>query len=187
MKGPVICGIEGATDAAVADVARELAERFEAPVLYVHVLDGADELDEAARMLHEAAPDSGELAIEEGHHPADRLVELAEQRGASFVVVGNHGPRSSLLGSVSADVSRRASCPVIVVSPAAEPRGAGAGGGETEVDGGIVRFGIGSAATAWAGPVRRRLSGPGRASMRGAPRRSGTEGARSASAAMAPR
>lgn len=148
MKGPVICGIERATDAAVADVARELAARYGAPVLYVHVFDGAGELEEAARMLHEAVPDPAELAIERGHHPADRLVETAEQRDASFLVVGNHGPRSSLLGSVSADVSRRAPCPVIVVSPAAEPRGAAAGGDETELEGGIVRFGIGSAATA---------------------------------------
>jgi hypothetical protein len=31
------------------------------------------------------------------------------------LVVGSHGPRSSLLGSISAEVSRRAPCPVVVV------------------------------------------------------------------------
>ena len=89
---------------------------------------------------------SGELAIERGHHPADRLVELAEQRGASFLVVGNHGPRSSALGSISADVSRRAPCPVIVVSPAAEAEAPGseADRDEPEMEGGIVRFRVGS-------------------------------------------
>jgi nucleotide-binding universal stress UspA family protein len=57
--------------------------------------------------------------VEEGH-PADGLVALARERDASFVVVGNHGPRSSLLGSISAEVSRRASCPVVVVPQGSE-------------------------------------------------------------------
>ena len=145
MKGPVICGIEDATDAGVADVARELADRYEVPLLYVHVLDDAGEIEQAARMLRNAAPGFGEVVIEKGHHPADRLVNVAKQRGASFLVVGNHGPRSSLLGSISADLSRRAPCPVIVVSRAAEPPASDVGSDEPGVDGGIVRFRVGSA------------------------------------------
>jgi len=145
VNGPVICGIEDATGAGVADMARELAERYEAPLLYVHVLDGAGEVEQAARMLRNAAPGSGELAVEKGHHPADRLVEMARQCGASFLVVGNHGPRSSSLGSISADVSRRAPCPVIIVPPAAESPGSEASGDEPEVEGGILRFRVGSA------------------------------------------
>jgi nucleotide-binding universal stress UspA family protein len=146
VNGPVICGIEDETGAGVADVARVLAERYESPLLYVHVLDEDGEMEQAVRMLRNAAPGSGELAIERGHHPADRLVELAEQRGASFLVVGNHGPRSSALGSISADVSRRAPCPVIVVSPAAEAEAPGseADRDEPEMEGGIVRFRVGS-------------------------------------------
>lgn len=143
MNGPVICGIEDAGGASVAAVARELAERYELPLLYVHVLDGADG-DERAAGLRVAPSGHGDLAIESGH-PADRLVELAGERGASFLVVGNHGPRSSLLGSVSADVSRRAPCPVIVVPPSADavaPEREHAG---PEVEGGIVRFGLGRA------------------------------------------
>lgn len=120
MKGPVICGIEGASDAGVARVARELAGRYELPLFFVHVFQGADGHETAARLLREVtAPGNGERAIESGH-PADRLVELARDRGASFLVVGSHGPRSSLLGSISADVSRRASCPVVVVPPTAD-------------------------------------------------------------------
>ena len=145
MNGPVICGIEDENGVGVADVARKLAERYEAPLLYVHVLDEAGEIEQAARMLRNAAPGSGELAIERGH-PADRLIAVATQRGASFLVVGNHGPRSSFLGSVSADVSRRAPCPVIVVSPAAEPQGSEAISEEPDVDGGILRFRAGSTA-----------------------------------------
>ena len=145
MNGPVICGIENASDAGVADVARELADRYEVPLLYVHVLDEAGEIEQAVRMLRNAAPGSGELAIEKGRHPADRLVEVAKQRGASFLVVGNHGPRSSLLGSISVDLSRRAPCPVLVVSPAAEPPAPDVASDEPGVDGGIVRFRVGSA------------------------------------------
>ena len=145
MSGPVICGIEDATGAGVADVARELAWRYEVPLLFVHVLDGGGELEQAAQMLHETTAGTGELAIERGPHPADWLVEVAAQRGASFLVVGNHGPRSSLLGSISADVSRRAPCPVIVVPPTAALADAEAGGDEPAVAGGILRFRVGSA------------------------------------------
>jgi nucleotide-binding universal stress UspA family protein len=138
----VICGIEDANDDGVAGVARELADRYELPLFFVHVLGGADGHDDATRLLREAtAPGSGELAIESGH-PADRLVELADERAASFLVVGNHGPRSSLLGSVSADVSRRASCPVVVVPPTAEAP-ADAQIDDADVCGGIVRFALG--------------------------------------------
>ena len=147
MNGPVICGIEDETGSGVADVARELAERYEFPLLYVHVLDDDGEMEQAVRMLRNAAPGPGELAVERARHPADRLVELAERRGASFLVVGNHGPRSSVLGSISADVSRRARCPVVVVSPAAEAEAPGseARSDDPEMRGGIVRFRVGSA------------------------------------------
>jgi nucleotide-binding universal stress UspA family protein len=141
VNGPVICGIEDASDAGVAGVARELADRFELPLLYVHVLNGGD-AEEATRLLREAAARDGQLAVEQGH-PADRLVELARQRDCSFLVVGNHGPRSSLLGSISADVSRRAPCPVIVVPPTAAPVARAAAADESAVEGGIVRCGLG--------------------------------------------
>ena len=146
MNGPVICGIEDARGASIAGVARELAERYEAPLLYVHVLDDPGDAEQAARLLREAAaPGRGKVSIEEGH-PADRLVELAGERDASFLVVGNHGPRSSLLGSVSADVSRRAPCPVIVVPPTADPVDGSVPAANPVVEGGIVRFGLGHAA-----------------------------------------
>jgi nucleotide-binding universal stress UspA family protein len=123
VMGPVICGIEDGNGTAVAGVARELAAHYELPLLYVHVLGSPGDADGAAEALEEvAAAGGGELVLEEGH-PADRLVALADRRRASFLVVGNHGPRSSLLGSVSADVSRRAPCPVIVVPSDGVARG----------------------------------------------------------------
>jgi len=147
VNGPVICGIEDANEDGVAAVGRELAERYEVPLFFVHVLRDADGYEDAARLLREAsAPGNGELAIENGH-PADRLVELARERDASFVVVGNHGPRSSLLGSISADVSRRASCPVVVVPPTAEAAvQAQFANPDPDVRGGIVRFALGHTA-----------------------------------------
>ncbi|HEU5363529.1 MAG TPA: universal stress protein [Gaiellaceae bacterium] len=118
MNGPVVCGIDdSSTPLEAVWAARELADRYEVPLLYVHVLerDGGDE--QAGVALREAGlAENAELVIEHGH-PADRLVALAEERNASFLVVSNHGPRSSLLGSISADVARRAPCPVLVVPP----------------------------------------------------------------------
>jgi nucleotide-binding universal stress UspA family protein len=109
--------------------------------VYAHVLDSHHDGEKAEQLLHNAvAPEHAEIAIEHGH-PADRLVALAKERRATFLVLGNHGPRSSLLGSVSADVSRRASCPVVVVpttAAVAPPQAAAQPG----VEGGIVRFGL---------------------------------------------
>jgi hypothetical protein len=103
--------------------------------------------------------DAGANWIVEAGHPADRLVAVAEDEGASLIVLGSHGPRSSLLGSVSAEVSRRAPCPVVVVPPGAsrgEPHVAGGiarlsldgngAGGATDLAGGTVRFRLGAAA-----------------------------------------
>ena len=148
MSGPVICGIEDANGAGVAEVASELAQRYDLPLIYVHVVDGGADSEHAARVLRQAAtPGVGELTIEKGHHPADRLVELAQDRGAAFLVVGNHGPRSPMLGSISADVSRRAPCPVVVVPPTAEPaRTEASTGDRAAVNGGIVRLGLGTGA-----------------------------------------
>ena len=144
MRGPVICGVDDSSALGAVEVARDLAERYELPLVYVHVVNRGEGGDGAGELLQgTAAPNHTEVVIEYGH-PADRLVTLAEKRDASFVVLGNHGPRSSLLGSISADVARRATCPVVVVPAAAEaPRAQAAA--EPGVEGGIVRFGLGHA------------------------------------------
>ena len=146
VKGPVICGIDDSNSAAGAiAVARELAQRYGLPLIYAHVLDGKGGGDAPKRRLHEvAARAPADVAIDNGH-PADRLVAFARERRASFLVVGNHGPGSSLLGSISADVSRRASCPVVVVPPTAEVAKPQEMAAEPDVQGGIVRFDIGHA------------------------------------------
>jgi nucleotide-binding universal stress UspA family protein len=138
----VICGVDDSSAVGAIDVARDIAERYELPLVYAHVLDRGEERDEAEDLLHAAAArNHGELVIDDGH-PADRLVTLAEERQASFLVLGNHGPRSSLLGSISADVARRATCPVVVVPTTVAAPGATADS-TAGVEGGIVRFGLG--------------------------------------------
>jgi nucleotide-binding universal stress UspA family protein len=121
-------------------VARELASRFDTDLLFVHVKHNGAGVD---------SPDvdmPGVEAIVEHGHPADRLVAIAGERRASFLVVGSHGPRSSLLGSISADVARRAPCPVVAVPPTAV-----AGGSDpryepgVSVAGGVVRFDLAKA------------------------------------------
>jgi nucleotide-binding universal stress UspA family protein len=146
VKGPVICGVDASSVAVGAtEVARELAQRYQLPLLYAHVVQRGEGDDTAYELMHEvAAPENAEVAIESGH-PADRLVALALERQASFLVVGNHGPRSSLLGSISADVSRRASCPVVVVPAAAGFADRHDAASGLEVNGGIVRFSLGHA------------------------------------------
>jgi nucleotide-binding universal stress UspA family protein len=124
---PVICGVDGwdskSGSARAVHVARDLARRFGRPILFVSVVGDASarpEREAASAVLRHAAETSSGMdaswTVETGH-PADRLVALASDREASFVVVGNHGPRSSLLGSISADIARRARCPVVVVPP----------------------------------------------------------------------
>lgn len=148
MRGPVICGIdESRTAEGAVRVARDLAHRYELPLVYAHVWDGHWRTDAVRRLVSETAEaDRADIAIERGH-PADRLVELAYARQASFLVVGNHGARAPSLGSISADVSRRAPCPVIVVPPTAEVMQERSADDEPEVVGGIVRFDL--AEEAW--------------------------------------
>jgi nucleotide-binding universal stress UspA family protein len=56
--------------------------------------------------------------------PADEICALAEERGASLIVIGSHGwgpVRRLLFGSVSNAVLHHAPCPVLVVRGDAEP------------------------------------------------------------------
>ena len=115
MKGPVICGIEDANDDGVAAVALDLADRYDLQLLFVHVGSDEDGRGDVAQLVREQTATGRADLVIEGGHPADRLIELARDRQAAFLVVGNRGPRSSLLGSISAEVSRRAPAPVLVV------------------------------------------------------------------------
>jgi nucleotide-binding universal stress UspA family protein len=129
MTGTIICGVDGSESAkGAARVARGLSAALGSRLVFVRVVDGGSpdgEISVAAARLHKLAEcatdvDCGAQWLVEVGHPADRLVAVAEEEAASLIVVGSTGPRSSLLGSISADVSRRAPCPVVVVAPGAD-------------------------------------------------------------------
>src|SRR5699024_1366551 len=73
-----------------------------------------------AERLHQLAEsctevDCGALWLVDVGHPVDRLIAAAADEDASFIVIGAQEPRSSLLGSITSEISRRAPCPVVVV------------------------------------------------------------------------
>jgi nucleotide-binding universal stress UspA family protein len=129
MTSSVICGVDDSESAkGAARVARELSARLRLRLVFVRVVEAGtadDKIGAIAARLHHLADsatdvDCGAYWLVDVGHPADRLVAAAEDENAAFIVVGSTGPRSSLLGSISADVSRRAPCPVVVVAPGAD-------------------------------------------------------------------
>jgi nucleotide-binding universal stress UspA family protein len=166
MTSSIICGVDDSESAkGAARVARELSAQLGARLVFVRVVDDLPDgkIGALAARLHHLAESATEVdcgahwQVEVGH-PADRLVAVAEKEGASLIVVGSTRPHSSLLGSISADVSRRAPCPVVVVAPGADVA-LGNGNGIVRITGrtdraaddpdardfagGIVRFSLG--------------------------------------------
>jgi nucleotide-binding universal stress UspA family protein len=129
MTGSIICGVDDSESAkGAARVARELSARLGLRLVFVRVVEDAStdaEIAAVTARLQHFADDAADVdrdshwLVDVGH-PADRLVAAAEEESAALIVVGSTGPRSSLLGSISADVSRRAPCPVVVVAPGAD-------------------------------------------------------------------
>jgi nucleotide-binding universal stress UspA family protein len=170
MASSIICGIDDSQSAkGAARVARALAGKLGLELVFVRVLEEdapEAEVNATAERLERLSADAHDVDfgagwVVEAGHPADRLADVAKQREAAMIVVGSTGPRSSLLGSISADVSRRAPCPVVVVPPGSDARVDGLANGRRSVRfnvhphrddldfaGGIVRFSLG-------GPERR--------------------------------
>jgi nucleotide-binding universal stress UspA family protein len=168
VNGAIICGVDDSESAkGAARVARALSSQLGLCVVFVRAIDKAAHPDvtgiaERLERLSAAVngADCGAAWSVEVGHPADALVAAAKEAQAAMIVVGSTGPRSSLLGSVSADVSRRAPCPVVVVPPGADARVDGrANGGRPkrprDLAGGIARFGIGEGGPDVAGGIAR--------------------------------
>jgi nucleotide-binding universal stress UspA family protein len=128
MPGSIICGMDGSESAKrAARVARRLCSALELRLVFVHVVEAGspdEKVSRIAKRLHHLAEgctelDWGAAWVVEVGHPVDRLVAASEADEVSYMVVGSRGPRASLLGSVAAEVSRRAFCPVVVVPPGA--------------------------------------------------------------------
>jgi nucleotide-binding universal stress UspA family protein len=128
MSGPIICGVDDSESAKeAARIARDVSALLGRRLVFVRVLErgSPERMNTVAARLQDLTEnadgfDGGADWVVEVGHPADRLVAVAKREEASLIVVGSTGPRSSLLGSVSADVSRRAPCPVVIVPPSAE-------------------------------------------------------------------
>jgi nucleotide-binding universal stress UspA family protein len=125
--GPVVCGIDGSDGSrAAADVAIRLADDLHVALTLVAVRAPRATGDEgpsglAVTPLKMPERDRLErLAI--CGDPAEELARAAADRKAALLVVGSRGRgsvRAALLGSVSAALTRRASCPIVIVPPAA--------------------------------------------------------------------
>jgi nucleotide-binding universal stress UspA family protein len=106
-----ICvGVDGSPSSARAvDVARKLAQRFDAPLATVAACGGTKiNLDD----LWSIEPDAGL----DHRPPVEALIERAAEVGADLLVVGSRGVHGmAALGSVSERVAHRAGCSVLVV------------------------------------------------------------------------
>lgn len=155
MTSPIVCGVDGSKHSHVAaQLAATLADRLGLTLMLVHVAGAPSvspqrrrttlglelatsehrrhherRLRELASQLNAAQADT---RVEIGL-PADWLVETADACSAALVVAGCRGAGvgySILRGSVSAELTRRAPCPVMIVPPlAAHPRAAQLAGG----------------------------------------------------------
>jgi nucleotide-binding universal stress UspA family protein len=171
VAGLIICGVDDSESAkGAARVARGLSSKLGLGLVFLRVVEtGAskekvsaitERLERVCGVVSEV-DDGAHWLVDEGH-PAERLVAAAAAEKASMIVVGSTGPRSSLLGSISAEVSKRAPCPVVVVPPGAaltSTNGGRDGDVDSPLSGGIVRFGAdsseASAGTDFAGGIVR--------------------------------
>jgi nucleotide-binding universal stress UspA family protein len=127
-SGPILVGTDGSKSARVA-VARgiELARALGAPLLILSAYEDDDgpagrrivdvTLAEAIKRAQKVGVPA--QAIARPGDPADALIEVAEERSCSMIVVGNRGMTSRkrfLLGSVPDKVSHNARCSVHIVA-----------------------------------------------------------------------
>lgn len=79
--------------------------------------DVDDTLERAAQVAREAGLSAVEVHARQGD-PADAILDVAEERGADLIVVGNKGltgAKRFLLGSVPNKISHHAPCSVLIV------------------------------------------------------------------------
>ena len=142
--GTIVCGLDDASDAsAVLRVAALLRDRLRARLVAAHVgpspvVPGSSVVPSAREQLREAASRQGQALLAElvaaaqlgtdverrvVFGPAARsLAKLCQDEEADLLVLGSRGRgglRSALLGSVTAEIVGLATCPVVIVPPAA--------------------------------------------------------------------
>ena len=124
MTGSIVCGVGGSESAKRAvRLARSLSSELGLRLVFVRAVEPGspgEEISAVAERLGRLSKCTTEVDCGAGWlvdvgHPADRLIAAAVDQRARFIVVGSGGPRSSMLGSIPAELSRRSPCPVVVV------------------------------------------------------------------------
>ena len=100
--------------------ARLREEAQQAPPDLQWMLNPREDVDATLREAAEAAEAGGVESVGYARQgdPADAILDVAEQQGADFIVVGNKGmtgARRFLLGSVPNRVSHHAPCSVLII------------------------------------------------------------------------
>ncbi len=131
----IVCGFDASDDAArAASTAVEFSERMGSRLTFVHAVDRHSEVTDEEWLASEAVPVAGldgygpdssapAPARVVAGDPADVLERVAHEEHAALIVVGTRRRgrfARVLFGSVSAALTARASCPVMVVPPGAE-------------------------------------------------------------------
>jgi nucleotide-binding universal stress UspA family protein len=145
MSSPILCGVDGSSDARSAlRAASQLAAQLGVKLVVAHVVQpspASHSLGPAVGPAYRPLPDQEleagralvrHVVAEEGLHdveqravfgfPADRLADLADEENAELIVVGSRGRgsfKAAFLGSVSTSLIGVARCPVLVVPPGA--------------------------------------------------------------------
>jgi nucleotide-binding universal stress UspA family protein len=155
VPGSIICGLDASESAKrAARVARELSADLGLRLVFVHVVDSESsesEVSPVVERLHHLADGSsrvndGASWVVDAGQVADRLLDTAAKENASLIVVGSEGQRPTRLGRTSANLSRHAPCPVVIVPPGADADGRDGEQGNhdgSNFAGGIVRLGLG--------------------------------------------
>jgi nucleotide-binding universal stress UspA family protein len=102
--------------------ARLREEAQQAPADLQWLVNPREDVDATLREAAEAAREGGVEAVTYARQgdPADAILDVAEERGADLIVVGNKGmtgARRFLLGSVPNRVSHHAPCSVLIIRP----------------------------------------------------------------------
>jgi nucleotide-binding universal stress UspA family protein len=112
----VLCGVDD-TEAGttVMTAAKAAAQRAGAPLVLTHV--STSHWGANVPAFHADADDTARV-VEHGP-PAQRILAVADGHAASLIVVGTRALRWR--ASVARRVTKRASCPVMIVGPHADP------------------------------------------------------------------
>jgi K+-sensing histidine kinase KdpD len=114
LNGTIVCVVDDPAGArAAVEVARRLADQFDARMLLVSITGGEGGVE---AMDHDDADEEQRVAAGD---PAEAVARIAAEEAADMIVVGaRRGLRAQTLRSLlAADLAATAPCPVVVAPP----------------------------------------------------------------------